>query len=605
MGWMEKLCETYDYAIERGAAYDENNPLPEMGFTMENVQAEVRLTEQGEFYDAVMIPLEKRPQPVPATPYSIVARGAPVQPHPIFDKVKELCTERQLSILNEWCKESDVPDDVKIIYSYLSKKTLCSDLKKEFEKKGIKDDPEKTFVCFIISDKLMKSRKFILSWKKHFYTLCRELTDDICYATGEITGIARKHPFAFGTNMLVSMVDENCYGRFGNNAQNAVSIGLETTLKAHHTRRWLMKRQGRRLYGMEFVAWDTFDFDRELPFDGSGYGADELKEDMETGEIDAKALAKASDGIWSRKIEELQSYSFDELSTIVVMGVDSATGKGRASIVYYQEFEPQRYLDNLMNWYHSCIWIRYAPQYQDYVKFTPSIDDICNLIYGAGDDKSILKLKKNLCKELISCITACRHLPKNIIMAGFCKAANPFSFRSKNGGKWSRREWEKAVSVICAMINKKNKEEGDDVKMALDENDTNRDYLYGRLLAIADMVEYFAMKPERGDEKTSDDVRMTNAMRYMQRYVQKPADTWLMLRTQLLAPYFNRLNTGSRIYYERAIEDIESRIVTEDISNKPLGPRFLQGFSCQKMAGKKSSGGKDETITNDDLKGGK
>ena len=51
--------------------------------------------------------------------------------------------------------------------------------------------------------------------------------------------------------------------------------------------------------------------------------------------------------------------------------------------------------------------------------------------------------------------------------------------------------------------------------MALDKEETNRSYLYGRLLAVADRIEYRTY-----DEK--DKARVTNAKRYMSTFRRDP-----------------------------------------------------------------------------------
>ncbi len=598
MSWMGKLCETYDYAITKGAAFDSHNPLPEIGFKLETVQAQIRLNENGEFMGMTLLPDKGDIKPVPATPDSIMARGAPVQPHPVFDKVKELCTEKQLPILESWCGEDDVPQDVKIIFSYLQKKSLLSDIKREManggqlsesDDKKLTEKASKLFVTFIISEDLTASEEFVNSWKNHFLKLCENAETDRCYVTGGRLAAARKHPCAMGTSMLVSMKDSSCDGRFESAASNAVSVGFETTLKAHSARQWLMKRQGRNIYGMEIIAWNTFDFDTVLPFGASGYSSSD--DDIATGETDLSAVSGASKGIYSAKLKELSEYEFDDLSTIVIMALDSAT-KGRASIVYYQEFDPRTYIDNLMHWYSGCIWRRYSFKSKRYVNYTPSPDDISDLIYGSRRDESIRTLKKNLCREIIPSITSKAPLPDNITLAGFTRVINPFSF-TQSDGKWSRYEWNKDVEILCALINMKAKEKGERIAMILDEKETNRDYLYGRLLAIADTIESRAMSSSGGLD------RMTNAMRYMQRFVQRPGDTWLMLRTQKLLPYLERLNKGSAVYYERLMTGIEGMIDADGYtSGAPLGPRFLQGFSLQKQAGYAAAEGSEETTDN-------
>jgi len=62
--------------------------------------------------------------------------------------------------------------------------------------------------------------------------------------------------------------------------------------------------------------------------------------------------------------------------------------------------------------------------------------------------------------------------------------------------------------------------------MALDKDRTSRDYLYGRLLAVAEYIERAAL--ELAGEK-----RPTNAERLMQRFADHPYATWRQLALQL------------------------------------------------------------------------
>ena len=72
---------------------------------------------------------------------------------------------------------------------------------------------------------------------------------------------------------------------------------------------------------------------------------------------------------------------------------------------------------------------------------------------------------------------------------------------------------EQDAQHCCALYRKYREKE--EYNMALDENRTTRDYLYGRLLAIADDLEQWALK------KANED-RPTTAARLMQRFATIP-----------------------------------------------------------------------------------
>ena len=70
--------------------------------------------------------------------------------------------------------------------------------------------------------------------------------------------------------------------------------------------------------------------------------------------------------------------------------------------------------------------------------------------------------------------------------------------------------------------------------MAVDKNCTERDYLYGRLLAVADRIEY------RTFDMDKDRSRITNAKRYMNNFSQRPFETWKVIEENI-QPYLSKL----------------------------------------------------------------
>lgn len=110
--------------------------------------------------------------------------------------------------------------------------------------------------------------------------------------------------------------------------------------------------------------------------------------------------------------------------------------------------------------------------------------------------------------------------------------------------------------------------------MALNKNDQDRNYLYGRLLAVADII-------EKEVQRQGGNSRTTNAMRYMQRFQQRPYDAWITLRVKL-EPYINRLSSGQQSWYRHLLSEIESMFRPEEmLLAQPLNVRFLEGYSCQ------------------------
>ena len=126
--------------------------------------------------------------------------------------------------------------------------------------------------------------------------------------------------------------------------------------------------------------------------------------------------------------------------------------------------------------------------------------------------------------------------------------------------------------------------------MSLDETRTMRDYLFGRLLAIADVLEERALSDA---EKN----RPTNALRYMQQFSQRPFQTWKQIHDSI-TPYLMRLGDKA-YYYKRLIAEVKGLFIDpeEFTSNKPLTGEYLLAYYCQRQ---KMWEKKDTHITDED-----
>ena len=64
-----------------------------------------------------------------------------------------------------------------------------------------------------------------------------------------------------------------------------------------------------------------------------------------------------------------------------------------------------------------------------------------------------------------------------------------------------------------------------------------------------------------------------------------------------LRPYLDRMNEGSRITYEKLINELTDMMSVEQFSdNSPLAPEFLHAYSCQlnALSTKKTDENKEE-----------
>ena len=130
--------------------------------------------------------------------------------------------------------------------------------------------------------------------------------------------------------------------------------------------------------------------------------------------------------------------------------------------------------------------------------------------------------------------------------------------------------------------------------MALDEKCTDRSYLYGRLLAVADAAE--SSTYESGEKRT------TNAKRYFEAFSNRPCATWEIIRKRL-CPYLEKHDKMNRSmysenYYSNLINTITDMFEHDDFAdNSKLDPIYLHAYSCQL---KKIYGGNKKDDTNNE-----
>ena len=112
--------------------------------------------------------------------------------------------------------------------------------------------------------------------------------------------------------------------------------------------------------------------------------------------------------------------------------------------------------------------------------------------------------------------------------------------------------------------------------MSLDTENRSRDYLYGRLLAIAENIESYALY-------LAEEKRATTAERYMQRFAEHPFATWRNIELAL-KPYQDRLRSRGKDTGTQAIGEIMELFQRNDfICDEKLSGEFLLGYHCQKM----------------------
>lgn len=104
--------------------------------------------------------------------------------------------------------------------------------------------------------------------------------------------------------------------------------------------------------------------------------------------------------------------------------------------------------------------------------------------------------------------------------------------------------------------------------------------MYGRLLAIAENIEKFALDMTK-------ESRDTSAAKLMQRFADHPNSTWRNIELSL-TPYKSRLRSrapGFLYTRERQLDEVICLFQGDDfMDERKLSGEFLLGYHCQRQA---------------------
>ncbi|MCQ3939026.1 MAG: type I-C CRISPR-associated protein Cas8c/Csd1 [Chloroflexi bacterium] len=633
MNWIQSLYTTYENCqnmlgvIEEDEEGKEQVPLLPICHTTQKAQIEITLDARGNFRRARVVGKNEARTIIPCTEKS-AGRTSGEAAHPLCDKLQYLAAdyknyggekdhyfESYMELLSDWVK-SGAPAKVRSIYEYVQKGNVISDLatnrvlfaneqgKLYTQRPFEKGKNAETDIFDLLPGRINKQTGKLESWQADAFVRWRveggdaiaEVWDDpeviqswidyysatkqsksLCYVTGRESFTADQHPAKIRNDgdkaKLISSNDQSNFtyrGRFIN-PYECVTVGFDTTQKAHSALRWLMNRQGYVKGDLGVVAWAVS-------------GAKVPQPTQDTYEAFYSGLATEEDhladtaqevGVSLKKKIAGYRTEIQEREDVVVMAVDSAT-PGRLSIVYYRALKGSEFLERIENWHETCAWRHtyHLVERQDEKGKTrkysvpfigaPAPADIAEAAYGSRLDD---KLKKATIKRLLPCIVDGQPIPRDLVESVIRRASNRAGL--------SGYDWSKALTIACALY-RKYKYGKENFDMSLDETRNTRDYLFGRLLAIADVMEERTLSE-------AEKKRPTNATRYMQQFSQRPSSTWKQIH-ELLTPYFMRQGDKAS-YYKRLIEQVKDLFVSpeEFTSNKPLTGEYLLGYYCQRQ----------------------
>lgn len=614
MSWMTELSNIYDLIVNNADPLDDEKPLP-LYHTQNNAQVTVILDGKGNFLDAKLVDPKNRVERATCMPCTTVAHTSGIVPYPLCDKFdyvagdysqylkgKKLEEKHRayLEILSGWADSNFSNDKLKSIACYVKKGTLISDLinKAKLFQNSSPDELEKQLINFVRWEVECPGNTIPEVWKdgslQSLWIKYYESTDKnqgLCYVTGEKTSILDNHPDKIRDSKdKAKIVAKNTkqdfayLGRF-HEASEACEISSDVSLKAHNALRYLISKQGTIVGdGLTIVSWNSSET-KHLPIVASGLEVlhsiqPEQKIEYSTGKEFADSLTKSIHGYYKN------CFATDR---VMVMILNAAT-QGRMSVLLYRELRESDFIKSLEEWHERMSWYCSFWQQNDdgttkgqpvYTISSPSPKQIAETAYGVAQNKENYpdmrlkpKLYEKVVREIIPCIIGDnnRGIPYEIEKR-CCNAASKI-FTIANLQK--RKE---IVCTACSVYKYNHKKEG--YKIMLEEERQTRDYLYGRLWAVAETLETKVLRARAiRDGKKPWEIRETNAVKYLQRFSFRPDTTWKYVHGKLV-PYFKDANNK----YRNLISDIESQLdmcpTIRTSIDKPLSGEYLLGYYAQ------------------------
>lgn len=619
MSYLKALYETYESNASRAGQIEtktirgeevEYMLLP-ISHTTQTAHIEMTINLDGTLNDARVI--QKESTILPFTEESGGRAGKNYVPHVLHDKLMFVAGDfvkytgqddkadtyiKYINQLKQWCESSYSHPHIEAIYHYVKQGTVIKDLvelgilhlgdngeflakwtNKEVEKPTIfsviAGDQESAFIRFNVhvpgqvTEHIWRNKEIFDSYTKFYETKLKE--KDLCYVTGTSAPKIKLHPNKIRNSgdkaKLISANDNAGFtfrGRFFNSLE-AANVSYDVSQKAHNALKWLIERQGRQIDGRIFLVWGNNEV--EIP-----NVVDDLAESWtpdfdEFFSLNEEPKTSNLQEVLARKYNMLlsgiyQSIQLKDGEKVCILLLDAAT-PGRLAVLYYREFNVEEYFNKLLKWHTSASWKQsvFIDKKRQNIFGSPSLRNIAKAAYGPRPSDKVVK---GTMERLLPCVLDGRQIPIDIVRSVVVRASNPQFFEHKY-------EWEETLGVACSLVRKIYEKEA--FKMALDKDITDRNYLYGRLLAVADVLERKALGKEED--------RATNALRYMNAFQSNPQRTWLTIQRNL-QPYLMKLR-GESTFYTKVIDEVASKFGFDEFNNKPLNGKYLLGYYSQRQ----------------------
>lgn len=562
--------------ITRGKTEVTTRLLP-MFYNSLKVHFEITIDKAGNFIKAKSLGKDGEIRPLPGTLESS-ARSNTIAPYILTDnllyvagdlinyipdclkidkKTGKSSYDFYIEQLEKFSKSEYSCVEIQAIYTYINKKTLITDLFREkiFDSNDTLKKSVKSMVAFEVAgfDDIEENRTVIQAWQNYYGNFISNGDEDIDYVTGKLAPTVSNshHPQKILNNgdqsKLISSNNANIFkGRFLGDSES-LTISYETSQKAFLALRWIIARQGISIGTRKYVIYCRKDTVIN-PIEDTVANFLSTLDNVDSETIDDSI--RVSSEFYRNLFNNFGNIT--SKSPIIMCTLDNIDCKGRTQIVDYRNIDANEYYTRLGEWYDSTN-IAYSKS------GLSNLYHLSKEAYVEGVDNTVIASQVT---QLLWCILEKKKIPKSFLNQLVRKAMTD---QLLNGGRLT------TILNDCAAIVKAYYY-GNEGSIMLDEENNDRSYLFGRLLATA--------------HKAESDVterKITNATRYMTRFSQRPASTWenIYLNLNKYLEMLSKENSNYAVRYEKVIIDISNKLSPGCMTDEALSPLFILGYQQQ------------------------
>ncbi len=545
MGLMQQVYDTYcamesQYAGIYGKAKE---PLVPVSHQIVNAELELTLDADGHLLDARSVETEQAATIIPVTESSSGRTGDTTCAHPLCDQIRFLSAlypakyESYLTQLHRWKDSPYGHPKLSAIAHYVERGTIVEDLAQRgvisLNEKGL-PTKEKQVVRWRVETGVENETP--ACWQDQslfqafidYYASTRSEKPAFCMVSGVLAPPTRQHPKKiinlYANAKLISANDTSGFTYRGRftDDSQAATMSYEASQKIHSALHWLAATQGVFIGGRTFLCWNP--------------------QGIEIPKPQAAFLRRGA-------------------------------AKQILSLTYYSELPVSDFLERLHNWDALCCW-----EHSSFGIQSPSLSQIADCAFGTvrvSDKQTKLETDERVMRQQVQRLLSCRvdrgKMPADIARAAAAKASNLQIMDAALR--------ETVLFTACAVLRKYKydwyKEEWG---MALEPQKKDVSYQYGRLLAVFEKIERDTYEP--------NEQREPNAIRMQSVFAKRPLYASRIIWEQLKKAYYPKLKPGTRVTFERTIEQIIQEISSfpQAEQEEALKDTYLFGYYLQRSA---------------------